>query len=256
MRGNGVLQHLRVFFHGVRRRNELYPSEELEYPCVEGRAEADLGGEEECRIVDALCLRVLAEMIQHGVHGGFVAQKLDPCALRVIKIEGLLRELGNAVLLRLRHGGLVQNSGRFQNAVHAEGCDLAVFIRPTHHIIAVAVPSERIRAENVGHAAVFQLAPLCRRELKIEEGYLPLFIYGFVYRVDKIIDVLVVRLYPFGNGDIPFKARRGVLIGKLKEFARKHLALFSVMNFDDSTASIKSFSSGSSKRRSDMKYLF
>ena len=75
------------------------------------------------------------------------------------------------------------------------------------------------------------------------------FLVSLARTVFFAIDLLVAGLAPVSNADVATQLPGVVDAGQTRELFGQDAALFTVINFDDSTASISSFNSGSSKRR-------
>lgn len=202
----------------------LYFPAELENPGKEGGAEGDLGGEEEMGIIDGLGLGLLAEVVDHAVHCVLVAQELHCRAFTIEELEGLLAEIRDAPALGLLHSGVLQKLRWLADPVHAEGGDLPMLVGPAHHVIAVAVPSQGIGAENVGLPAVLGALPLGGRPSEIEKLDLFPFVDGPVDHVNVLIDILVPGLDPFRQRDIPFQVPCLVDVGHGCQLICKNLA--------------------------------
>ena len=177
----------------------------MEYPCEEGGAEGDLGGEKEVCIINGLGLYLFAEVVDDAVHRVLVAQELHCGAFSVEELEGLFAEIGDAPALGLLHGGILQELRRFADPVHAEGGDLLMLVGPAHHVITVAVPGQGVGAENVGLPAVLGELSLGSRPSEIEKLDLFPFVDCPVDDVDVLVDMLVPGLDPFRQRDIPFQ---------------------------------------------------
>ena len=197
----------------------------LENPGEEGGAEGDLGGEEEVGVVYKLCFGLFAKVVDDGVHGVLMAQKFHRRALAIEELEGFFAEIRNAVAFGLPHGGVVEKLGRLGNPVNPEGGDLLMLVGPAYHVVAVAVPGQRVGTENIGLSVVLDALPLGCGVGEIEELDLLLFVYGPVDYFDELVDMLVLRLDPFRQGDVSFQVACLVDVSQGRQLVRQGFAL-------------------------------
>ena len=92
-----------------------------------------------------------------------------------------------------------------------------MLVRPTDNIVAIAVPCQGIGAQNIVNAVIFEFFLLCRRISKIAESDLAFGVDRLVDRVDKIVDVLILRLDAVGDRDIALESRRIVSAGQCQK---------------------------------------
>ena len=174
-------------------------------------------------IVHGFCFGLLAEVVDHAVHGVLVAQELHCGAFTVEELEGLFAEVGDTPALGFLHGDVLQELRRLADAVHAEGGDLLMLVGPAHHVIAVAVPGQGVGAENIRLAVVLGAFPLGCRPGEVEEGNLPSLVDGPVNHVDVFVDMLVFRLDPIRQRDIALQLSRLVDVGHGCQLVRQDL---------------------------------
>ena len=92
-----------------------------------------------------------------------------------------------------------------------------MLVRPTDNIVAIAVPCQGIGAQDIRNTVVFESLFLRRGIGKVAEGYFTLGIDRLIDRVDKIVDVLILRLDSIGDRDIALESCRIVSAGQRKE---------------------------------------
>ncbi len=148
-------------------------------------------------VVYNLRFGLIAKVVDDGVHGVLVAKKFYRRAFTIEELESFFAEIRNAVAFGLLHGSVVEKLGRLGNPVNPEGGDLLMFIGPAYHVVAVAVPGQRVGTENVGLSVVLDTLPLGGGVGEIEELDLLPFVNSPVDYVNELVDLLVLRLDPF-----------------------------------------------------------
>ena len=92
-----------------------------------------------------------------------------------------------------------------------------MLVRPTDDIVAITVPCQGIRAQDIRNTVVFESLFLRRGIGKVAEGYFTLGIDRLIDRVDEVIDVLILRLDAVGDRDIALESRRIVSAGQCQK---------------------------------------
>ena len=196
----------------------------MEDPCEEGGAEGDLGGEEEVGVVYELRFGFVAKVIENGVHGVLVAQELHRRTFTVEELKGFFAEVSDAVGFRALYGRYVQKFRGLVDAVNPEGGNFLVLIGPSNHVIAVAVPVQRIGAEDIGFAVVLQALALGCSVGEVEKPDLFLFVDRPVDDVDVLVYMLILRLDPICNGDVSLQLVGALDIGQRCQLIGQDLA--------------------------------
>ena len=89
-----------------------------------------------------------------------------------------------------------------------------MLVRPTNDIVAITVPCQGIRAQDIRNTVVFESLFLRRGIGKVAEGYFTLGIDCLIDRVDEVIDLLILRLDAVGNRNVALESRCVVAAGQ------------------------------------------
>ena len=112
------------------------------------------------------------KVIQHRAHHCILTNKFNLGVFAIVQLESFLRELTNVVFFWLGNRIFRENLWHVIYTVNPESCYFVVLVRPTNNIVVVAVPCERVWAQDIRYAFIFEFFPLTGVKLKIKETYL------------------------------------------------------------------------------------
>lgn len=245
----GRAEHGGVSFFHAFGAFYFYFASEAEYPAEKDVAYRNIYSRNERAFVVLISRYVFAEAVDNRIHDIVIANKLHFLVLAVEHMKSGVDIFVNVEAVGRRSALVFKNCRAFRDSVHTEAAEMLFVFVNAYHVIAVAVPDKMKRRDNIRLSVTLQNPFLLGVVSKVLKGNLPVHVNRFIYGVDDDVNFFVFGLYSSLTADISFQSLRNMAACKGADFVNERNTFPAVMNFEDSTASISSFSSGISKRR-------